>query len=364
MAIKRKTMIWLGVAAAALALLLVPRILAEDEGGGGPPGGGRGGPGGGRGGDTLTATAALVLLEPMEDRITTTGQLLAEEEVEVRAEVAGRVVALPFREGSFVRRGQLLASIDTAVLEAQLRALATRHELAAVQARRQRQLFEIGGLSRQAVDQAEAEARVLEAEMQGMRAEIRRRRIYAPFSGQVGLRSVSVGAYVSPGDPIATLRAAGTLKLEFTVPERHLGRVRAGDDVVFEVPGQDRTFRASVYAIEQAVESATRSYTVRARTDNSQGLLSPGSYAEVELVLARVDDALSVPAGAVVPGVDSAAVWLVRAGSAERRTVATGLRTADRVQVIGAVAAGDTVLTSSVDQVRPGQAVRAVVSGQ
>jgi len=362
MAIKRRTLIWAGVAVAALALLLVPRLVGGDEGaGGGQGGGGRGGPGG-RGGDTLVVTGAVVRAEPMEDRLTTTGQLLAEEEVEIRAEVAGRVISLPFREGTFVRRGQLLAAIDTDVLEAQLRALRTRHELAAVQARRQRQLFEIGGLSRQAVDQAEAEARVLEAEMQGLRAEIQRRRIYAPFSGQVGLRSVSAGAYVSPGDPIATLRAAATLKLEFAVPERHLGQVSVGDDVVFEVPGQERTFRASVYAIEQSVESATRSFTVRARTDNSGGLLTPGGYAEVNLVLAQDDDALAVPAGAIVPGVDSAAVFVVDAGRAERRPVALGIRAADRVQVIGDLAAGDTVLTSSVDQARPGQPVRVSVA--
>jgi membrane fusion protein, multidrug efflux system len=356
MAIKRKTMIWAGAGVLAAALLVLPKVLGGEESGG--PGAGGPGGRGGRGGDTLVATATTVLMEPMEDRLATTGQLLSDEEVDVRSEVAGRVVALPFREGGFVRRGQLLAAIDTGVLEAQLRALRTRHDLATVQAARQRQLFEIGGLSRQAVDQAEAEARVLEAEMQGVRAEIQRRRIYAPFAGQVGMRNVSVGAYVSPGDPIATLRAAGTLKLEFTVPERYIGRVRPGDAVIFEVPGQERTFRATVYAVEQAVDAATRAFTVRARTPNPGGTLGPGAYAEVELVLDRVDDAFVVPAGAIVPGPDSSAVFVVERGIASRRPVATGIRTADRVQVIGAVAAGDTVLTSGVDQVRPGQPVR------
>ncbi len=354
-------MIWVGAGALAVALLALPKVFGGDDDGDGPPGAGVGG-GRGRGNDTLVATAAPIRQEPMEDLLATTGQLLSDEEVEVRSEVAGRVVALPFSEGGFVRRGQLLAAIDTDVLEAQLRALRTRHELAVVQANRQRQLFEIGGLSRQAVDQAEAEARVLEAEMQGLRAEIQRRRIYAPFAGQVGLRNVSLGAYVSPGDPITTLRAAGTLKLEFSVPERYLGRVSPGDDVVFEVPGQDRTFRATVYAIERAVHASTRAFTVRARTPNPGGVLGPGAYAEVELVLDRVDDALIVPTGAIVPGVDSAAVFVVVDGQAERRPVALGIRAADRVQVIGGVAAGDTVLTSGVDQVRPGQPVRVSVA--
>ena len=354
---RKKAALWIGVGVLALALLALPKILGGDEATAGP-GGGRGGPGGRGGGDTLLVTAAAVLQEPMEDRIATTGQLLADEEVELRAEVAGRITALRFQEGAFVRRGQLLAVLDTGVLEAQLRAARTRHDLAAVQARRQRELFEIGGLSRQAVDQAEAEVAVLAAEMQQLRAEVERRRIYAPFAGQIGLRSVSVGAYVSPGDPLATLRVASTLKLEFAVPELYVGRVRPGDAVVFSVPGQERTFRAEVYAVEQSVDAGTRAFTVRARTANPGGALSPGAYAEVELVLDRVDDALSVPAGAIVPGVDSAAVFVVEGGTATRRSVLTGIRTADRVQVTGALVAGDTVLTSGVDQVRPGQPVR------
>ncbi|HLT48634.1 MAG TPA: efflux RND transporter periplasmic adaptor subunit [Rubricoccaceae bacterium] len=355
---QKKTMIWSGVALGVLALLFVPRLLGGDEAGPGGPGGGPGGrPGGARGGDTLVVTAVPVRQELLEDVVATTGQLMAEEEVELRAEVAGRITALRFQEGSVVRRGQLLAVLDTDVLEAQLAAVRTRRDLAVTQAERQRALFEIGGLSRQALDQAEAEARVLEAEMAQLAAEIARRRIYAPFSGQIGLRSVSPGAYVSPGDPIATLRVTGTLKLEFAVPEAYLGRVGPGDAVVFTVPGQEGTFRAEVYAVEGAVDPSTRAFTVRARTANPGGL-TPGAFARVELALDRVEDALVVPASAIVPGVDSAAVFVVEDGKAARRAVSTGIRTADRVQVMGEVAAGEVVLTSGLEQVRPGQPVR------
>jgi membrane fusion protein (multidrug efflux system) len=171
------------------------------------------------------------------------------------------------------------------------------------------------------------------------------------------LRAVSTGAYVSPGDRIATLRVTNPLKLEFSVPELYLGRVREGAAVVFTVPGQEGTFRATVYAIEPSVEQATRAFTVRARTSNP-GELSPGAFAEVELVLDQVDDALVVPAAALVPGADSASVFVVEEGKAVRRSVLPGIRTADRVQVTGAVAEGDLVLTSGVDQVRSGQDVR------
>lgn len=349
-------MLWVGVVAGVLALLIVPKLLAGGEEG--APGGPGGSPGG-RGGDTLLVTAAAVRQELVEDVVATTGQLLAEEAVELRAEVAGRITALQFQEGSYVRRGQLLAVLDTDVLEAQLAAARTRRDLAVTQSARQRQLFEIGGLSRQALDQTEAEARVLEAEMAQLRAEIERRRIYAPFSGQIGLRSVSPGAYVAPGDPIATLRVTGTLKLDFAVPEASLGRVTTGDAVVFTVPGQEGSFRAVVYAVEGAVDPSTRAFTVRARLSNPGGL-TPGAFAQVALALDRVEDALVVPASAVVPGVDSAAVYVVEQGKAARRTVQTGIRTADRVQVTGRIAPGEVVLTSGLEQVRPGQPVRVV----
>ena len=318
---------------------------------------------GGARSDTLLVTVAPVKVEPLEDQFRTTGQLLADEEVELRAEVAGRVVQLPFREGAFVRRGQLLAALDTDVLAAERRAAQTRRDLAAVQAGRQRELFGIGGLSRQALDQAEAELQVLDADLARIGAEIERRRIYAPFSGTVGLRAVSPGAYVSPGERLATLRVTDPLKLDFSVPERYLGRVTPGDRVRFSVPGGDGPYNAEVYAVEPGVAAATRAFTVRARVPNPLGSdgaarLQPGGFAEVELVFDRVEDALLVPASAVVPGAGRPSVWLAQDGVAVPREVTTGVRTADEVQLTAGVEAGDIVLTSGFETIRPQMPIR------
>ena len=313
--------------------------------------------------DTLLVTVAKVQQQRLEDQFRTTGQLLADEEVELRAEVAGRVVRLPFREGAAVRRGQLLAALDTDVLAAELRAAQTRRDLASVQTGRQRELFGIGGLSRQALDQAEAELQVLDADLARIGAEIERRRIYAPFSGTVGLRAVSLGAYVSPGDRLATLRVTSPLKLEFSVPERYLGRVQPGDRVRFSVPGGSGPYFAEVYAAEPGVAAATRAFTVRARTRNTLSAdgaarLQPGGFAEVALVFDTVDDALMVPASAVVPGAGRPSVWLAQDGTAVPREVTTGVRTADEVQITSGVAAGEVVLTSGFETVRPQMPIR------
>ena len=348
----QKTALWAGVALAALALLLVPRWLggeAEAEPADGPRRGG---------GDTLSVTVAPVVQELLEDRVTTTGTLLAWESVDLRAEVAGRVTALNFDEGTFVRQGQTLVSLDTQVLDAQIQGARTRRDLAGVQAQRRRELFEIGGLSRQALDEAESSARVLDAELAQLSAEVRRRRIVAPFSGEIGLREVSSGAYLSPGDRIATLRVTSQLRLEFTVPERYLGRIRQGEPVRYRVPGQTDDFVATIYATEPSVEAATRAFTVRARAANPGGVLQPGTFAEVALVLDAVPDALLIPTAAVITGADSTTVFVVEDGTAVPRAIETGVRTADRLQVTRGLSPGDVVLTSGLNQVRPGQAVR------
>ena len=347
----QKTALWIGVAVVAAALLLLPRLIggdAEAEPAAQGPGGA----------DTLAVTVAPVAQRLLEDRVTTTGTLLPWESVEVRAEVAGRVVALNFQEGTYVRQGQTLVSLDTDVLRAQIEGARSRRDLAETQAQRYRELFEIGGLSRQELDQAESESRVLDAELAQLAAEVRRRQVVAPFSGRIGLRQISTGAYVSPGDPIATLRITDQLRLEFTVPERYLGQIREGQPVRFSVPGQEDDFVAEVYAIEPFVDPSTRASTVRARARNPGGVLQPGAFAEVRLALDEIPEALLIPTAAVITGADSTTVFVVRDGAAVPRAITTGVRTADEIQVTSGLAPDDVVLTSGLNQVRPGQAIR------
>ncbi|MBE2185453.1 MAG: efflux RND transporter periplasmic adaptor subunit, partial [Rhodothermales bacterium] len=206
---KIKPLAWTLAALVVVGLIIWPKLRNDEgEGGGngpraGAPGGGRGGPGGGR---PLTATYALVETQTLGDTLTATGTLVAWEEVDVNAEVAGRIVALNLPEGAFVRQGQTLATLDTRVLAAQTEALQAQLDLARVQAERLRQLFAIGGLSQQALDEAESRVRVLEAQVAQQRAEAARRNVVAPFAGRLGFRAVSVGAYVSPGQKLTTLR--------------------------------------------------------------------------------------------------------------------------------------------------------------
>ncbi len=362
---KRKALLWTAAVLGVAALLVLPKLLGggDDEAapGGGGPGGGGGGAGGGRAAPMVTVAVARA--QVLEDGLTATGTLLAWEEVALNAEVAGRVVSVGFSEGAFVRRGQMLAVLNTDVIVAQTGALQAQLDLARVQGARQQALFDIGGLSAAALDQARSQVRVLEAQVAQQRAEAGRRRIVAPFAGQIGLSDLAVGAYVSPGQPIATIRVTRPLKLEFAVPERYAGRIRAGAVVDFRVPGIDETLSGTVYASEPAVEAATRAFTVRARVGNAEGRLQPGTFAEVTLVLDRVEGAVMVPASALTPGADSAFVWTIRGGEAVKQRVATGVRTDTEVQITRGVAAGDSVVTAGFEEMKAGQAVRVAPGG-
>lgn len=343
------------IALVVLGLLAWPK-LRGDEGGGS---GAMAAPGGGGGGARpLPVSAYVVEPVPMQDRIRATGSLLADEAVELAAETSGRVTRIFFREGSTVQRGQLLLQINPAELEAQRQRLRYRIELAQTREERQRRLLEIGGISQDEYDGALGELNVLRAELALVEAQLAKTQVRAPFTGVIGLRHVSEGAYVSPQTRIATLQALSPMKLEFAVPERYSGRIRPGAVATFRVAGSPETYRAEVYAVEPGIDRDTRQLLVRARVPNPEGTLLPGAFADVELVVEERADALPVPAIAVVPELGGTVVWTVRGGRAAVQPVETGLRTEAAVQITQGLAPGDTVLVTGLQAVRPGQPVR------
>jgi membrane fusion protein (multidrug efflux system) len=345
--------LWAAFVVIAVGGIVVPRLRSS---GPGEAGGGRGG--GGAGQDTALVTVDVPTPSPLADVVLTTGTLLPNEEVRLVAEASGRITHLTFAEGSTVRPGQLLVKINDADLRAQLDRTRQRIALAETAEGRRRKLLEIGGVSREEYDQSLNELNVLRAEQRLIEAQIERTEIRAPFGGVVGLRAVSPGSYLSPQSPVATLQQVDPIKLDFDVPERYAGMVRIGGVVSFTAEGMPGTHQATIYAVEPGISESTRTLRVRARGSNGEGLLRPGGFAEVEMTLSSIPDALSVPTSALTLTSSGASLFLVRGGKAEPRPVRTGLRTGERVQVVSGIAAGDTVVVSGVQQLRPGAPVR------
>jgi membrane fusion protein (multidrug efflux system) len=212
-------------------------------------------------------------------------------------------------------------------------------------------------VSQEAVQEAEANLQALQANIDGVKAEIAQKELRAPFSGVIGLRQVSPGAYVTTQTAVATLTKTRPLKVEFSVPERYAGTLEPGTDLTFTAEGDLTPRDAKVYAFDSRVDSETRTYAVRALYDNADGKLVPGRYVNVNLTTRHYDKTLAVPSEAIVSEMGIDKVFVCRNGKAEPVEITKGLRTDAQVQVLRGLAIGDTVITSGTMQLRAGQSV-------
>ncbi len=311
-------------------------------------------------GSPYVVEVITVTPQPFRETLFATGSLLAKESVELPAQRAGVVKEIRFEEGQPVEAGAVLVVLDDAELQAQLRRAEAQLEIASISEKRNRQLLEAGTLVTAAeYDASRAGLDVARAEVELIRAQVERTRIVAPFAGIAGLRRVSVGAYLTPGTPVAGLQDVSELKLDFALPERYLPYLRVGQPVTFHVAGHSAALPATIYAIEPQIEVSSRSLQVRALAPNAKPRLFPGSFAEVRVALDDIPDAILIPPIALVPGLKEQRVYVHKAGKVEVRTVRVGLRTANSLQIVEGLSAGDDVIVTGILQLRPGMTVQA-----
>ncbi len=303
---------------------------------------------------TLRVRAHRVVSSQLTERLATTGTVRANEEVDIVSEISGKISDIHFKEGSAVAAGQLLLKIEDSELLADRQRALYRVELAERAEARQQQLLDDGVISSETYDVALGELNVLRAELQLIEAQLLKTEIRAPFSGIIGLRWVSPGSYLSSQTRIASLNDLDPVKLDFSVPERYSALMKVGDEMSFRVEGFERAFPGTIYAIEPSVDAATRSLRVRARCPNSDGALIPGVFANVDLVLRSISDALTVPSIAVIPELGGKKVFVFEDGAAQPRTVETGIRSESVVQVTSGLKEGDVVIISGLMQLQPG----------
>lgn len=303
---------------------------------------------------TLRVEVRELVAEPLTERLSTTGTVRADEQVDLVSEVAGKIDEILFREGSRVAADQVLLKIDDAELRAGHERTTFRMQLAERREAQKKKLSDEGVISSEEYDLALNELNVLRSELRLIEAQLEKTEIRAPFSGVVGLRYVSPGSYLSPQRRIATLQNVDTVKIDFSVPEKYATRMRRGGEITFRVKGDERSFQGTIYAVEPSVDPETRALSVRARTQNPDGSLVPGAFADVDIVVSETAEALTVPAIAVIPELGGKKVFVAEGGKAQPRNVTTGIRTEDRVQITSGLAPGDRVIVSAIQQLRPG----------
>lgn len=306
----------------------------------------------------LSVNVFVVSPDTISNNIFTTGTLIANEEVQLSSESSGIIREIYLEEGRAVNKGDLLIKINDSDLQAQLNRAEYRLNLAEDREKRQQQLLDKGGISQEAYDATLNEVNVLRAEVALIESQIDKTEIRAPFSGRLGLKYVSDGSYISPNSRIATLQDTDPIKIEFSVPERYAALIKSGTNVRFNVQGINRELDAEVYAREPGIDTETRTLQVRALSGNKRGDLLPGMFANLELTLNTINDALMVPTIALVPELQGQKVFLLKNGAVQPQSVQTGLRTDTGIQITDGVAPGDTILTTGLLQVRPGMQVK------
>ena len=354
MTIRTKRIVLTALSLAVIGALAIPKILSMSEEPKEKP---KGGGGGGRGG-AVSVQAYIARPERLDDKIFVSGTVMPNENVELHSETSGKIVSINFKEGGYVSRGQLLVKINDADLQAQLKKAIYKKELLDSKELRQRQLLQKEAVSQSEYDVALNEVNTAVAEIELIRAQIAKTEIRAPFSGVIGLRYVSEGSFISPSTPVATFYSVDPVKVDFAIPEKYAASVRIGADISFTVEGSDNGFSGRVYAVEPKIDQTTRTLQVRALCSNGGGKIAPGAFAQIELLLHEIGDAIMVPSEAVSPELEGKKVVVSKEGKAEPRKIIAGIRTDKKVQVIEGLNPGDTVVTSGILQVRPGSALK------
>ncbi len=309
-------------------------------------------------GRTVTVVAAEARLESVRDVFEATGTTRAREAVRVVPETTGRVTAIRFDEGEWVGAGKILVELDSQSQRAELAEARARLEDARARYERARSLRETGAVPQQEVDSLEAAMLVAEAQVGLTEIRLRDRVVRAPFDGVVGLREISLGAYVDPQTVITTLDDTDVLRLTFSVPERYLGFLRPGIEIQARTPGfAGETFTGQLRRVDSRVDPVTRSVRVQSEIDNADRRLKPGMFLQVELELER-REAVVVPEESVIVDGPTAYLYIVVDGKARRVDVELGRRTRGFVEIAAGLEPGEVVVALGHQHLRDGAAVR------
>ena len=299
----------------------------------------------------------VVKAESFANNLSVSGSVEANEQVQLRSEIPGLITGIYFKEGSFVKRGQLLVKINDRELQAQLSQALTKQKLAAQSEYRAKMLLQKEAISKEEYDVALADLSSLKSQTQVIRAQLSKTRITAPFSGKIGLRNVSTGEYLTPTTTIANLVSINPVKIMFSVPEKYAGQINLNSKLDFSVAGSTRTYSANIYAIEPSIDMNTRTLQIKARADNPSGQILPGSFAKIDLPLSNVKDALLIPSEAIIPVLKGKKVFISSHGKAKEVMVETGQRTDKSVLITSGLTVGDTVLTTGMMSLKPEMSV-------
>lgn len=295
----------------------------------------------------------VVSTSVLNSSIDVPGSLLPFEETEIHPEVPGKITYLSIREGAVVPKGTLIARLFDGDLQAQLKKLKVQLSIAQKTQERQDELLKIGGISQQDYDLAVLNVSTINADIQVLNAAIAKTIIRAPFTGKIGFKNVSIGAYVTPATVLTSIRQINRLKLEFSVPERYTPMIKIGNNVTFTTESSSRKYTAKIVATESGITENNRSLLVHAIVESPDKNITAGSFANVNFDMGENNNAIMVPTQAIIPEARDKKVIVYRNGKAEFNSVVTGDRDSAKVEILKGLAVGDTIITTGLLTLKP-----------
>ncbi len=302
---------------------------------------------------TPRVDAYIVKVTPVAENLELPGSIIANEATAINPEISGKLTYLNATEGKVVSKGTLIAKIYDGDLRAQLNKLNLQLESQEQTAKRYEALLKINGVSQQEYDLLVLQSANIRADMAIVRSNIMRTEIRAPFTGTLGLKMISPGAYISPQTVITTIRQNNELKLDFTLPEKFASQLRPGHPVSFSAEGNEKIYHAKVIATESGISEDNRSLKVRSQvTDNDREIL-PGAFVKVMIAFEPDPNAIMIPSQAIVPQARGKKVVVYRAGNISFDDVTTGIRDSSKVQITKGLKAGDTIIVTGLMSLKP-----------
>lgn len=297
--------------------------------------------------------------QEISNKVEALGTAKANESIEITSTATETIKEINFEDGQKVRKGDVIAILDRDAEMAQLSAAKERLKEEQRELKRLESLLKSKAVSRREFDERKTSLQVTKEEINQIQAEINERTLIAPFDGEVGVRRLSVGALVQPGEVITTLDDISQIKLDFTVPAVNLSKLKVGLPVYAETEAlKDMVYRGRIQSVNTRVDPVTRSVLVRAIISNEDGAIKPGLLMKVTL-LENQRMALMVPEESILQRQDYHFLFIVDDNNiVEKRKVEIGIRQPGLVEITSGLLEGEDIIVRGINSVRDGQKVR------
>ena len=307
--------------------------------------------------EALTAKTTTI-----PEEVSGTGTLISIPGIVVKPEISGRVTKIYFKSGEVVATGTPLFEINSDLIKAQLAGAQAKAQLAHVQFERFSKLHKTNDISKAEYDKSQADYNAAQAKVENMQAKLRQANIVAPFTGKLGLSKINIGDYVEAGQSIVNLESLDPLRVDFSIPETYLSKVKVGQTVILHTDAYPKEkFIGKVEAIESRIDQNNRTLNVRAVIPNKDHKLLPGTFVETILQFAVEKQVIMLPQTAIVYTPEGSYVFKIVDNKAEKVFVTLGDRGSNNIVIKSGIKAGDVIVTAG--QLKTHEGAPVIIAG-